>query len=305
MSTTGIPRNETVLPLENSSVMAEALMPTVIYNSTDGRDQSLTEAGGLIAMVLITILGAVGNTCLVVIILVSKNLRKNLTHAYVLNLACIDGLASILLLPLAAVTFSRGSWQLGNRREERFIFVNVTTQTDRTTAIATVSGTDRSGGAYTNTDHVHSQVVRTSKSPPHTCKAFRTLLLVYGSFLCLWVPYYVISLISPFQSIDTYYVLIATWLGYASFAINPFFYGWLNRSIREQIVEALQHCKRKILCRDPESAVRTSGNIEEAANGGGLESGGAFEDFYQFIGCKASYDARNRPGDMTNIEQRF
>ncbi|XP_068450986.1 probable G-protein coupled receptor [Clinocottus analis] len=75
-------------------------------------------------------------------------------------------------------------------------------------------------------------------------KAALTLVVIVGQFLICWMPYFAFHL---------YLLLDATskapddleetviWLAYSSFAINPFFYGLLNRQIREELCK-LRRC---------------------------------------------------------------
>lgn len=75
-------------------------------------------------------------------------------------------------------------------------------------------------------------------------KAALTLVVIVGQFLICWLPYFVFHLYlmldatsnAPDDLQET-----VTWLAYSSFAINPFFYGLLNRQIREELCK-LRRC---------------------------------------------------------------
>ncbi|XP_036388049.1 probable G-protein coupled receptor [Megalops cyprinoides] len=75
-------------------------------------------------------------------------------------------------------------------------------------------------------------------------KAALTLVLIVGQFLLCWLPYFSFHLhlslaASPQTPGDIEEAV--TWLAYSSFAINPFFYGLLNRQIREELCK-LRRC---------------------------------------------------------------
>ncbi|KAL2091560.1 hypothetical protein ACEWY4_013823 [Coilia grayii] len=76
-------------------------------------------------------------------------------------------------------------------------------------------------------------------------KAALTLVVIVGQFLLCWLPYFAfhlhLSLTTPLQSPGDIEEVV-TWLAYSSFAINPFFYGLLNRQIREQLVKLGRCC---------------------------------------------------------------
>ncbi|XP_049683064.1 LOW QUALITY PROTEIN: probable G-protein coupled receptor [Accipiter gentilis] len=76
-------------------------------------------------------------------------------------------------------------------------------------------------------------------------KAILTLVLIVGQFLCCWLPFFAFHLHS---SVTTGTVggghgeMVVTWIAYSSFAINPFFYGLLNRQIREELARLRRSC---------------------------------------------------------------
>lgn len=76
-------------------------------------------------------------------------------------------------------------------------------------------------------------------------KAALTLVVIVGQFLLCWLPFFVfhlhMSLTGSLQSPGDLEEAV-TWLAYSSFAVNPFFYGLLNRQIREQLVKFRRCC---------------------------------------------------------------
>ncbi|NXG25675.1 GPRX protein, partial [Grallaria varia] len=76
-------------------------------------------------------------------------------------------------------------------------------------------------------------------------KAILTLVLIVGQFLCCWLPFFAFHLHSP-VAIGAlgggHGEMVVTWIAYSSFAINPFFYGLLNRQIREELARLRRSC---------------------------------------------------------------
>lgn len=75
-------------------------------------------------------------------------------------------------------------------------------------------------------------------------KAALTLLVIVGQFLICWLPYFAfhvhVTLDAAPKAQEGLEEAI-TWLAYSSFAVNPFFYGLLNRQIREEL-HKLRRC---------------------------------------------------------------
>ncbi|KAI3376735.1 hypothetical protein L3Q82_000007 [Scortum barcoo] len=70
-------------------------------------------------------------------------------------------------------------------------------------------------------------------------KAAVVLVAVGGQFLCCWLPYFSFHLYSAVASTSPTSLAqledVVTWIGYFCFTSNPFFYGCLNRQIREEL----------------------------------------------------------------------
>lgn len=70
-------------------------------------------------------------------------------------------------------------------------------------------------------------------------KAAAVLVAVGGQFLCCWLPYFSFHLYSAVMSTSPTSLAqleaVVTWIGYFCFTSNPFFYGCLNRQIREEL----------------------------------------------------------------------
>lgn len=81
-------------------------------------------------------------------------------------------------------------------------------------------------------------------------KAILTLLLIVGQFLCCWLPFFTFHLHSSVAAgmVDSGHgEMLVTWIAYSSFAINPFFYGLLNRQIREELARLRRSCLNRPL----------------------------------------------------------
>ncbi|KAJ8372817.1 hypothetical protein AAFF_G00276720 [Aldrovandia affinis] len=70
-------------------------------------------------------------------------------------------------------------------------------------------------------------------------KAAGVLAAVGGQFLCCWLPYFSFHLYSALSASPPASLAqleeVVTWIGYSCFTSNPFFYGCLNRQIREEL----------------------------------------------------------------------
>ncbi|XP_046334744.1 probable G-protein coupled receptor [Haliotis rufescens] len=78
-------------------------------------------------------------------------------------------------------------------------------------------------------------------------KAVKTLIVILTAYIVLWGPYFILHIHGAvFGSVVQRQTMeiLTTWLGYVSFALNPFLYGWMNRTIREE----LQSLYRLLFC---------------------------------------------------------
>uniref|UniRef100_A0A8C4QWY0 G protein-coupled receptor 61-like n=1 Tax=Eptatretus burgeri TaxID=7764 RepID=A0A8C4QWY0_EPTBU len=105
-------------------------------------------------------------------------------------------------------------------------------------------------------------------SPDHAFsggKAAVTLLILVGQFMACWLPYFAFHLhaaLQPRSEASAVAEALVTWLAYSAFAVNPIFYGWLNRQIREELLKCVACCTK----RQTESlpAISSQGSIEES-----------------------------------------
>lgn len=100
-------------------------------------------------------------------------------------------------------------------------------------------------------------------------KAALTLVVIVGQFLICWLPYFAFHvhlILDATPHIPDDVEEAVTWLAYSSFAMNPFFYGLLNRQIREELLK-LRRCY-------------STRPVELAVSG---HEGSGHENFLQFL----------------------
>lgn len=109
-------------------------------------------------------------------------------------------------------------------------------------------------------------------------KAAVVLLAVGGQFLCCWLPYFSFHLYSAVMSTSpallTQLEDVVTWIGYFCFTSNPFFYGCLNRQIREEMGRHLARLFKRTGPSEGEQLPSREASIEEN-----------FLQFLQGTGC--------------------
>uniref|UniRef100_A0A7N8WQ74 5-hydroxytryptamine receptor 4-like n=1 Tax=Mastacembelus armatus TaxID=205130 RepID=A0A7N8WQ74_9TELE len=66
-------------------------------------------------------------------------------------------------------------------------------------------------------------------------KAAKTLGIIMGVFLIFWMPFFTVNIVDPFIEYSTEVIVwdIFLWLGYINSSLNPFLYGFFNRSFRK------------------------------------------------------------------------
>uniref|UniRef100_A0A8C4W7S5 G protein-coupled receptor 62 n=1 Tax=Gopherus evgoodei TaxID=1825980 RepID=A0A8C4W7S5_9SAUR len=112
-------------------------------------------------------------------------------------------------------------------------------------------------------ESINSQVtiITTRNLPPRLSpermfgggKAAMTVVLIVGQFLCCWLPFFSFHLYCSINSLSPgrgHGETVVTWLAYSSFAINPFFYGLLNRQIREELCRLGRSCLNRPLSQE-------------------------------------------------------
>ncbi|KAM9758328.1 putative G-protein coupled receptor [Menidia menidia] len=128
-------------------------------------------------------------------------------------------------------------------------------------------------------------------------KAALTLVFIVGQFLVCWLPYFIfhlqMSLTGSMQSPGDLEEAV-TWLAYSSFAVHPFFYGMLNRQIRDELVKFRRCCL-----------------TQPVEIGASSQEGSFQENFLQFIQRSSStpdnrssggkYGAKNKMEQANNI----
>ncbi|XP_054868948.1 G-protein coupled receptor 61 [Amphiprion ocellaris] len=109
-------------------------------------------------------------------------------------------------------------------------------------------------------------------------KAAVVLVAVGGQFFCCWLPYFSFHLYSAVVSTSPSSLAqledVVTWIGYFCFTSNPFFYGCLNRQIREELGRHLACLFKRAGSGEGEQLPSREASIEEN-----------FLQFLQGTGC--------------------
>uniref|UniRef100_A0A3B5KLU1 G-protein coupled receptors family 1 profile domain-containing protein n=1 Tax=Xiphophorus couchianus TaxID=32473 RepID=A0A3B5KLU1_9TELE len=111
----------------------------------------------------------------------------------------------------------------------------------------------------------------TDRATPHRPfgggKAAAVLAAVGGQFLCCWLPYFTFHLYSALAASPPAALAsleeVVTWIGYFCFTSNPFFYGCLNRQIREELGKHLPCLFRRAGVEMEDRLPSRDGSIEE------------------------------------------
>lgn len=109
-------------------------------------------------------------------------------------------------------------------------------------------------------------------------KAAVVLVAVGGQFFCCWLPYFSFHLYSAVVSTSPVLLNqlenVVTWIGYFCFTSNPFFYGCLNRQIREELGRHLTRFFKRAGASEVEHLPSREASIQEN-----------FMQFLQGTGC--------------------
>lgn len=107
-------------------------------------------------------------------------------------------------------------------------------------------------------------------------KALRTLVVLVGLFLLFWLPYHIFYITKGDLTVIPWNDAVV-WFGYASFAANPFLYGWMNKIVREEIHSCFRTF-RSLFC----PCCLPDTTDVEVLDQDQVDQGSV--DFYQFLG---------------------
>uniref|UniRef100_A0A672J0U9 G protein-coupled receptor 61 n=1 Tax=Salarias fasciatus TaxID=181472 RepID=A0A672J0U9_SALFA len=133
-------------------------------------------------------------------------------------------------------------------------------------------------------------------------KAAAVLAAIGGQFLCCWLPYFTFHLYSALAASPPAALAsleeVVTWIGYFCFTSNPFFYGCLNRQIREELGKHLPCLFRRAGVEVEDRLPSREGSIEEN-----------FLQFLQGTGCNMdpqnSHSTSSPKGEPIPIDFRI
>ncbi|XP_028308139.1 G-protein coupled receptor 61 [Gouania willdenowi] len=126
-------------------------------------------------------------------------------------------------------------------------------------------------------------------------KAAAVLVAVGGQFFCCWLPYFSFHLYSAVVSTSptsqAQLEIVVTWIGYFCFTSNPFFYGCLNRQIRQELGRHLACLFKRAGPREGEQLPSHEASIQEN-----------FLQFLQGTGCNLEPCNSNRRASLEEPE---
>ncbi|MBN3303093.1 GPR61 protein, partial [Amia calva] len=259
-------------------------------------------------MLLVDLLAVVGNIAVMAVIVKTPQLRK---FAFVFHLCLVDLLAALVLMPLGMLSdraffsealcrgylflsvcfISASILSISAINIERYYYIVHPMRYEVKMTLSLVVSVLVCVWIKAIVMSVVPLLGWASSGAPRTTpqrafgggKAAMVLLAVGGQFLFCWLPYFSFHLYSALAAAQPASASqledIVTWIGYFCFTSNPFFYGCLNRQIREELGKHLA-CFFK---HNPEEDLRLpsqEGSIEEN-----------FLQFLQGTGC--NLEARN------------
>ncbi|XP_054601829.2 LOW QUALITY PROTEIN: G-protein coupled receptor 61 [Nothobranchius furzeri] len=130
-------------------------------------------------------------------------------------------------------------------------------------------------------------------------KAALILVAVGGQFFCCWLPYFSFHLYSAVVATAPASLAqlenVVTWIGYFCFTSNPFFYGCLNRQIREELTRHLACLFKRARPSEGEQLPSREASIEEN-----------FLQFLQGTGCNlepCNSHSRASPEESESLQE--
>ena len=131
-------------------------------------------------------------------------------------------------------------------------------------------------------------------------KAAKTLLLLLAAYAVLWGPYFILHLHGVSLGLEEAPgELAALWLGFGSFAVNPFLYGWMNKAIREELIALHRRlCCSRWRCCMCCCCCCPQGSREQTAED--LLQGPSNEDFLQFLERTSQAPVAGRKGHSSH-----
>ncbi|KAK7101386.1 probable G-protein coupled receptor 101 [Littorina saxatilis] len=128
-------------------------------------------------------------------------------------------------------------------------------------------------------------------------KAAKTLLMLLAAYAVLWGPFFIVHLHGAVRG-DVHQPhtteLVALWLGFTSSAVNPFLYGWMNKAIREELVQLY----RRVFCSCTCCSRGSQADLDDD-----LLQGPSNEDFLQFLERTSHAPPNPSPGTRPEVSE--